>query len=96
MIKDTNHFLCKIEEINRNGILKDKPVLHVTFDIVAMFPSISKSFGVQECRKHLDRRENKLFSTDCITEALEITLDNNLTEFNGVMVDQRKGTAIGP
>ena len=37
-----------------------------------------------------------MFSTNCIVEAIEITLDYNLTTFNGSMYSQKKGTALGP
>ena len=81
-IKDTNHILRKIEEINQSGVLQGvDSVIHASFDIEAMFPSISKEVGLAQCRKHLDRRKDLIFSTDCIIDALEITLENNITEF---------------
>ena len=61
-----------------------------------MFPSISKEIGLEQCRKHLDKRNDPIFSTDCITDALEITLDNNFAEFEGETFRQIKGTAMGP
>ncbi|MCP4475882.1 MAG: hypothetical protein GY821_15215, partial [Gammaproteobacteria bacterium] len=95
-ITDTNHLLRKLEELNRSSILKDKTIMHVSFDVEAMFPSISKSFGLEQCENHLNKRESPMFSTECILEAIEITLDHNLTEFNGTMYRQKKGTAMGP
>ena len=61
-----------------------------------MFPSICKSLGLEQCKKRLDNRTVKLFSTECILEAIKITLDHSLTEFNGTMYRQKKGTAMGP
>ena len=61
-----------------------------------MFPSISKDIGIPACRQHLDERTTKIFSTDCIIEALELTLDHNLTIFDDVMYRQIKGTGMGP
>ena len=91
--KDLNHLLRKINVFNREGLLNGEDnIILVSLDIVNMFPNISKSVGLQECRTHLD----PIFSTDCILRALEITLDNNLTEFEGVMYKQCKGTAMGP
>ena len=95
-IRDTNHFLQKIEELNESGMLHNKTVIHASFDIEAMFPSISKDMGMEQCRKHLDKRENPIFSTDCIVKALEITLDNNITVFENEAFRQIKGTAMGP
>ena len=81
-IKDTNHILREIEKINQSGVLDGvDSVIHASFDIEAMFPSISKEVGLEQCRKHLDRRKDSIFSTDCIIDALEITLENNITEF---------------
>ena len=96
IIQDTNDFLRKIKHLNESGVLEGKEVIHVSFDIVNMFPSISKEVGLEECRKHLDKRSNPLFSTECILSALEITLDNNLTDFENLTYKQCKGTAMGP
>ena len=76
--------------------MHQKSIIHVSFDIEAMFPSISKEVGLEQCRKHLNRRIDPIFSTDCIIDALAITLDNNITEFNGETLCQIKGTAMGP
>ena len=61
-----------------------------------MFLSISKEVGLEQCEKHLNKRIDPLFSTDCILEAIDITLSHNLTEFEGKMYKQIKGTAMGP
>ena len=96
-IKDANHILRKIEEINQSGVLHGvDSVIHASFDIEAMFPSISKEVGLDQCRKHLDRRKDPIFSTDCIIDALEITLEKNITEFEQEAFRQIKGTAMGP
>ena len=85
---DSNDLLPKIKELNESGRLANKTIYHVTFDIVNMFPSISKEIGLPACRALLDQRKTKLFTTDCVMEALEITLDNNITVFNGNMYVQ--------
>ena len=96
-IQDTNHILRKIDEINELGALSGvTSVIHASFDIEAMFPNISKEIGLQQCRAHLDKRKDPIFSTDCIIDALEITLDNNITEFEKETFRQIKGTAMGP
>ena len=71
-------------------------ILMCSFDIVQMFPNITKEIGLPACRKHLDKRDRKIFSSDCITEGIEITLDHNLTTFGDEMYRQIKGTAMGP
>ena len=45
VIKDINHFLKKIHEINLSEILTNKEVIRVSFDVVSMFPSISKDIA---------------------------------------------------
>ena len=95
-LMDTPHFLRKIDELNESGLLLNKDIIHVSVDVVNMFPNIPKEFGMQECKKHLDRRENKIFSTDCILKAIEICLENNIGNFNDVTYRQKKGTAMGP
>ena len=94
-VQDTNNFLCKLNDLNKSGILDNKSILLCSFDIVSMFPSISKDLGLQVCREHLDKREYKVFSTQCILDAIALTLDHNLTVFNGLMFKQIKGVAMG-
>ena len=95
-MKDLNHFLSKIQELNNSNIIGGQEVIHVSFDVVSMYPSISKEVGLEQCRMHLDKRTDPLFSTDCILDALDITLSNNLTIFENVMYKQIKGTAMDP
>ena len=61
-----------------------------------MFPSISKEVGLEQCEMHLNKRIDPLFSTDCILEVIDIAVSHNLTEFEGKMYKQIKGTAMGP
>ena len=60
IIEDLNHFLRKIKSINQEESLKGKDIIHVSLDIVNMFPSISKSVGLEQCREHLNKRTNPL------------------------------------
>ena len=95
-LQDTNELLRELEKLNESEIMSQyEEILHVSFDIEAMFPNIPEEMGMEECRKHLDRREEPLFSTECILDGIKITLHNNLTEFNGEMHRQTSGTAIG-
>ena len=96
-LKDTNNFLQKIDNVNRSGIFSsiNDNIYMVSFDIEAMFPSITKEHGLQACKQHLDMHKNPIFSTECIIDAIEITLDHNITSFNGKYFRQIKGTAMG-
>ena len=79
---DTPHLLRKIDNINDSCILHDRNMIHVSIDIVNMFTNIPREMGIEQCKKHLDCRENPLFITKCIIKALEITLDNNISQFD--------------
>ena len=41
-LMDTPHFLRKIDEINDSGLLQGKDIIHVSVDVVNMFPNIPK------------------------------------------------------
>ena len=92
-IKDTDHFLEIIDQINSDG-LPDNIAL-VSFDIVNMFPSISNENGIQAVQKALQRRSRKQPPTKCIIEALKITLTCNNSKFHGKHLLQTDGTAMG-
>ena len=98
VIKDSQEFLRKIDELNASNILRNKTIIHVSIDVVNMFPNIPREFGIVECTKHLNKRPtpSMLFSTECIVEALKITLDNNIASFNSTAYKQLQGTAMGP
>ena len=97
-IVDSPHVLRKLDELNSSNILEGKNITLVSIDIVDMFTNIPKDIGIQQCTKHLDDRsdQEKLFSTRCVIEALEITLDYNIATFNGQTFRQMKGAAMGP
>ena len=92
-IKDNNHMLEIIDEINTNGIPED--AILVSLDIENMFPSIDNKRGMQTIRERLDKEENFPLPTDCIVEAIEIILTSNNSKFNGTNYIQKNGTATG-
>ena len=61
-----------------------------------MFPNIPKEMGIPMCRSELEKREDKPVPTECIIEALELTLDYNICQFNGHWYHKTTGTAMGP
>ena len=95
VVTDINDFLQRIDELNKSGRIDNKELLFCTFDIEAMFPSISKDLGLDNCREHLNKRQRFIFSTESMLEAIEITLDHNLTAFNGIVFRQKSGAAMG-
>ena len=97
VVKDRQAFQRKIDNLNESGILKGKEIIHASIDVTNMFPNIPQEFGIQECKKHLDKRKlPHMFSTSCMVEAIKLTLENNLATFNGITYKQLTGTAMGP
>ena len=90
-IKDTNHFLQKIQSL---GNLPEDAIL-CTIDVVALYPSIPHNEGLRVLRKALDSRADRSLSTDSLMDLAEVVLTNNMFEFNGRFYHQIRGTAIG-
>ena len=89
-IKDTNHFLQKIQSL---GNIPEDAIL-CTIDVVALYPSIPHNEGLEVLRKGLHSRADQSVSTDSLMDS-EVVLKNNMFEFNGRFYHQTIGTAIG-
>ena len=93
-VKDTTHFLNKINEINQIRSFPPGTLL-VTWDIEAIFPNIDNEDGLRTIKKHL---------TAILFRALYKVSDrsnkncfeNNNAEFEGQHYVQTNGTAMGP
>ena len=96
LLVDTTDFLNLIEHLNTSFSPIPEHVILVTWDIEAMYPSKDNKIGLQACRKILDSREVLKPSTDCLLDAIRITLDNNNSTFNNTHYLQTDGTAMGP
>ena len=95
-IEDTRHALEKIENLNKNPLFDAREVIHVSWDISAMFPNIDNEGGISACEHRLNEREIKTPSTYTIIEALKIVLTNNISKFESNVYRQIQGTAMGP
>ena len=93
-IRDTNHMLCIIDDLNNSG-LPNNSIL-VSFDVVNMFPSIHNESGLEAVTKVLNLRSVLEPPTACIIEALRICLECNNSVFNNKHYLQTNGTAQGP
>ena len=71
-IKDTNHFLKKLQEL---GSLP-KNVILCTIDVAGLYPNIPHEEGLVSIRKHLSNRENKEVTTNTLVELADIVLKN--------------------
>ena len=61
-----------------------------------MYPSIDNKLGLEACRDALNTRSKMKPSTECILEAIKITLECNNFTFNGEHYLKIDGTAMAP
>ena len=61
-----------------------------------MYPSIDNEVSLAACKEALDHREKLSPSTECLLEAIKITLECNNSTFNKNHYRQNRGTAMGP
>ena len=73
-----------------------KAIIHVSWDVVAMFPNIPTDLGLKMVRKVLNQRKAPRLSTECIIDALTLSLKYNISQFDGTWYRQTKGAAMGP
>ena len=72
---DTTALLKKVEDINRRFSPFPAGTLLVSWVVISMYPSIDNKVGLDACKTALDRREKLSPSTDCLLEAIKITLE---------------------
>ena len=94
-VKDTTHFLQRIEELNKTGPFP-KDSLLVSWDVVVMFLNFDNNLGFKAATEALEGRSVKFPSTDCIVEAVQICLRHNNSAFENDHFLQIHGTAMGP
>ena len=96
ILVDTTDFLNFVNLLNTRYAPMQEEVLLVSWDIEAMYPSIANKLGLEACRDALNTRSEMKPSTECILEAIKITLECNNSTFNGKHYLQIDGTAMGP
>ena len=67
-IKDTEHLLQIIDNINANELPND--TILVSFDIASMFPNIDNIKGIEAVKLAQQNRPSQKPSTECIIEGL--------------------------
>ena len=85
-IKDTNHFLKKIMDLD--GLPED--AILCTVDVVGLYPSIPHEEGLEALREALEHRENNTISTDTLLELARVVLKNNFFDFKGELTRKIK------
>ena len=79
---DTTALLNEVTEINNKFSPFPAGTLLVSWDVISMYPSIDNKVGLAACNKTLDRREHTSPSTECLLEAIKITLECNNSIFD--------------
>ena len=69
--------------------------IYISWDVNFMYPSINNEMGISACKGALDKRTTLSPSTECLLEAIKITLDCNSSSFNNKHYRQNRGTAMG-
>ena len=82
ILADTTALLKKVEDINHRFSPFPAGTLLVSWDVISMYPSIDNEVGLSSCKAALNRREKLSPSTDCLLEAIKITLECNNSTFN--------------
>ena len=90
-IKDTTHFLSKLNNI---GQLPNGGLL-VTLDVTSLYTNIPHKDGIQACSDFLDRRTNPTIKITSLCDLIRFILTNNAFTFSGQHYSQINGTAIG-
>ena len=93
-IKDTNHMLDIIDDLNNLNLHRESVLVSV--DIINMFPSIDNKLDINSVIKLLNKRGCKNPPTQCVNEALELCLNCNNSIFNNTSYIQTDSIAQGP
>ena len=92
--KDTNNMLEITDDINKSMLSEN--CVSVSFDVVNMFPNIDNNSGLLSVKEALTDSTFAVDSTQCIFNALEISLTWNNSKFNHQHFLQTDSTAQGP
>ena len=97
-LENTSLFICKVLIYNEKASKENTPnnIILCSWDIEAMYPNITNDLGLTACKELLNKRDILEPSTDCIIDAIQITLEENIAKFGSTVVKQCDGTAMGP
>ena len=93
-LQDDNHFLKKINDINKNQTLPPNSLL-VTWDVKSLYTNIPHKEGLEALRITLDRENIPSAKANTIIEFSELVLTSNHFKFLGQNYLQMSGTAMG-
>ena len=92
-IKDTKHFLQKLEELKKSGIPKES--ILVTMDVASLYTNIDHDEGAEACFQKLECRQNKRVSSGMLKSLILLVLKCNAFRFGSTIYEQVMGTCMG-
>ena len=92
-VRDTKHFLQKLEEIKKEK-LPDGAIL-VTMDVRSLYTNIDHDEGVQACVEKLEQRKRKSIPSSTLGALIFLVLKSNAFRFGHMIYRQVMGTAMG-
>ncbi|CAF5111945.1 unnamed protein product, partial [Rotaria sp. Silwood1] len=101
VLKDTNHLLIEIENINKELNVKNlniKNLTLITGDITSLYTNIDQDDGISTLMKFISSYThitNFPLSLNAFGKLLDLVLKNNVFMFKGQYYHQVKGTAMG-
>ena len=95
-LKDTKHLLKFIEDLNdQQGPFQKEQVITISRDIENFYPSCETNKCIEAIELLLNQRTIKCPSTECILEAVSITMSSNSAHFSNRYFTQIDGATIG-
>ena len=95
-LKDTSHFLNYIEDLNaKHGPFEIDTTKLSPRDIKNFYTNCDTKKCLDSVEKALRAREEELPPTECILEAVKISMSSNMCEFLGRYFTQINGATIG-
>jgi hypothetical protein len=92
-VRDTKHFLQKIEEVKRTSLPKDS--ILVTMDVAALYTNIDHEEGAEACFQKLETRTNKRVPSKTLKLLILQVLKCTAFRFGTAVYEQVKGTCMG-
>ena len=90
-IKDTNHFLQKLNDL---GVIPPESIL-VTIDVTSLYTNIPHREGILACKDALEKRQTKEPKTWILLRLLHFILAKTCFKFNDKYYEQISGTTMG-
>ena len=85
-IRDTKHFLQKLEELNKSDI-PDGSIL-VTMDVASLYTNIDHEEGADACYDKLETRKNKTITSKMLKSLILLVLKCNAFTFGNSIYKQ--------